>query len=82
MREDPTPKGKIVVVDYSMESASGHYDETRTVTLSGGGDNNLTLTEATTATDQYKSGSEQSSKSWKIDRELLVDLIQKHGTRA
>lgn len=33
---DPSPQGEMKLVDYFHESSSGHYDESRVVTLSPG----------------------------------------------
>jgi hypothetical protein len=44
-------------------------------------DSSLMLAEYEKQTDQYKSGSDISRKYWKIDRELLIQLIQERGAR-
>jgi hypothetical protein len=82
MVEDQKPSGKLTLIDYFKESSSGHYDETREVTLSAiDNDYSVMLSEYEKQTDQYKSGSDISQKYWKIDRELLIQLIQERGTR-
>lgn len=44
-------------------------------------DSSLMLAEYEKQTDQYKSGSDISRKYWKIDGELLIQLIQERGSR-
>ena len=76
---NPRPQGEMKLVDYFHESSSGHYDESRVVTLSPGDGSHVELEVFTDACNQFSGPRSESRGRWKIEREKLADLVKKHG---
>ncbi|ASL48881.1 hypothetical protein bAD24_p00900 (plasmid) [Burkholderia sp. AD24] len=76
---DPDPNGEMKLVDYFHESSSGHYDESRVVTLSSGTGSYVGMEIFTDSCNQFSGPRSESRQRWKIEREQLIDLIRKHG---
>lgn len=76
---DPDPQGEMKLVDYFHESSSGHYDESRVVTLSAGNGSLVELEIFTDSCNQFSGPRSETRLRWKIEREQLIDFIKKHG---
>lgn len=76
---DPDPQGEMKLVDYFHESSSGHYDESRVVTLSPGKGPHVDMEIFSDSCNQFGGPRTESRQRWKIEREQLIELIRKHG---
>ena len=81
IRENPHPTGKTDLVDYFHETSSGHYDESKKVSLIPGQGTLIEMTVFTDSCDQFRGPRTEKSECWIIERDALIDLIKKHGRR-
>lgn len=80
-KRDPTPSGRITLVNYFYETANTSYEESRRVTLEPGEGNSVVLEVETDEFDPLKGPGSRQKSRWAIDREALIALIKKSGAQ-
>ncbi|WP_147328049.1 MULTISPECIES: hypothetical protein [unclassified Duganella] len=78
---DPNPSGQLSLKDYFHESSSGHYDESRVVSLAPGHGTKIEMTVFVDSCNQFSGPRSESTEVWTIERDVLIDLIKKNGQR-
>jgi hypothetical protein len=80
-RENPDPSGELQLIDYFYESSSGHVDKSHAVKLVPASGSTLKLIEYRDSANMYSGPRSETTETWSIERDALIDLIKRHGKR-